>query len=74
MGGLTVFRLYFVSLCCFMYNVFVLCIVIYCNSVEINIHSFIHWDQFGGFLLRSTGSNGVSIAIELTNVYSTIGH
>ena len=25
-----------------MYNVFVLCIVIYCNSVEINIHSFIH--------------------------------
>ena len=42
MGGLTVFRLYFVSLCCFMYNVFVLCIVIYCNSVEINIHSFIH--------------------------------
>ena len=42
MGGLTVFRLYFVSLCCFMYNVYVLCIVIYCNSVEINIHSFIY--------------------------------
>ena len=45
MGGLTVFRLYFVSLCCFMYNVFVLCIVIYCNSVEINIHSFIHSER-----------------------------